>query len=104
MALRRRPETGLLSGLWEYPCELAGGANWPERWGPAPRALARAGTGKHIFTHVEWHMTAWTGELDGPDLPEGWVWASRAELRDTYAVPNAFQAFTPLVARRLGEF
>ena len=66
--------------------------------------LARAGTGKHIFTHVEWHMTAWTGELDGPDLPEGWVWASRAELRDTYAVPNAFQAFTPLVARRLGEF
>ena len=104
VALRRRPETGLLSGLWEYPCESAGGANWPERWGLAPRALARAGTGKHIFTHVEWHMTAWTGELDGPDLPEGWVWASRAELRDTYAVPNAFQAFTPLVARRLGEF
>ena len=104
VALRRRPETGLLSGLWEYPCELADGANWPERWGLAPRTLVRAGTGKHIFTHVEWHMTAWTGELDSPDLPEGWVWANREELRDTYAVPNAFQAFTPLVARRLGEF
>ena len=49
-------------------------------------------------------MTAWTGELDSPVLPEGWVWASREALRDTYAVPNAFQAFTPLVARRLGEF
>ena len=70
----------------------------------APLTLERAGTGKHIFTHIEWHMTALAGELDGPDLPEGWVWADRAALRDTYAVPNAFQSFSQTVADRLGRF
>lgn len=103
VALRRRPERGLLAGLWEYPNELADGTDWPERWG-LTSLLTRAGTGKHIFTHIEWHMTALAGELDNADLPEGWVWAGREELVDTYAVPNAFQSFSRLVADRLGHF
>ena len=48
-------------------------------------------------------MTAFTGELDGPALPEGWVWADREELRDTYALPNAFQFVAPLVEGRLAR-
>ena len=104
VALRRRPERGLLAGLWEYPNELADGTDWPERWGLTAPSLERAGTGKHIFTHIEWHMTALAGELDGSALPEGWVWAGREELVDTYAVPNAFQSFSRLVADRLGHF
>ena len=103
VALRRRPNRGLLAGLWEFPNEPADGTLWLQRWGlSAP--LARAGTGKHIFTHIEWHMTALAGELDNADLPEGWVWAGREELVDTYAVPNAFQSFSRLVADRLGHF
>ena len=104
VALRRRPGKGLLAGLWEYPNELSGGTDWPAAWGLSPRSLERAGTGKHIFTHIKWHMTALAGELDGPDLPEGWVWADRTALRDTYAVPNAFQSFSQKVADRLGRF
>ena len=103
VALRRRPERGLLAGLWEYPNELSSGTDWLSRWGLSA-ALERAGTGRHIFSHIEWHMTALAGELDRPDLPEGWVWAGRAELRDTYAVPNAFQSFAQVVADRLGHF
>ena len=49
-------------------------------------------------------MTALAGELDSPELPEGWVWAGRRELRDTYALPNAFQSFENTVAGRLGRF
>ena len=104
VALRRRPNRGLLAGLWEYPNELEGDVDWPARWGLAVPKLEKAGTGKHIFTHIEWHMTALAGELDGPDLPEGWVWADRQSLRDVYAVPNAFQSFSRLVADRLGHF
>lgn len=103
-ALRRRPARGLLAGLWEYPNELSDGADWPAKWGLAVPELEKAGTGKHIFTHIEWHMTALTGEVDCPDLPEGWVWASRAELRDRYAVPNAFRSFEKAVLNRLGHF
>ena len=104
VALRRRPDRGLLAGLWEYPNEPADGTDWPARWGLSVPVLEKAGTGKHIFTHIEWRMTALAGEPDGPDLPEGWVWADRAALRDTYAVPNAFRSFEKIVLDRLGHF
>ena len=103
VALRRRPQKGLLAGLWEYPNEEEA-QGFLEGLGLAPGALEPVGTGKHIFSHIEWHMTALAGELDDPTLPEGWVWADRAGLRDRYAVPNAFQAFSPYVADRLGHF
>ena len=104
VALRRRPERGLLAGLWEYPNELSGGEDWPARWGLAPKALEKAGTGRHIFTHIEWRMTAFAAELDSPALPAGWVWANRRTLRDTYALPNAFRSFEGPVSGRLGRF
>jgi len=104
VALRRRPDRGLLAGLWEYPNELDGGTDWLARWGLSAPPLTKVGTGKHIFSHVEWHMTALAGELDRPDLPNGWVWADRTALRDVYAVPNAFQSFARLVVDRLGHF
>ena len=75
VALRRRGPRGLLAGLWEYPNELADGTDWPASWGLDTVPLERLGAGKHIFTHIEWHMTAMGGELGSADLPEGWVWA-----------------------------
>ena len=42
-------------------------------------------------------------EAAGEALPPGWVWAGLQELRQTYAVPNAFQCCAPLVERRLGR-
>ena len=104
IALRRRPDRGLLAGLWEYPNERTDGTDWLNRWGLSAAALEQAGSGKHVFSHIEWHMTALTAELEGTDLPAGWVWADRAALRDVYALPNAFQNFGWLVADRLGHF
>ena len=96
VALRRRPGRGLLAGLWEYPNELS----------PAPCPVEAGGlsggpAGKHIFSHIEWHMTAQIVEAASPELPEGWVWADRAALERDYAVPNAFQAFAGAVEARL---
>ena len=100
VALRRRPARGLLAGLWEYPNELADGTDWLQHWGLSG-SVQRGGTGKHIFSHIEWRMTAQMLEAEGDALPEGWVWADRAALREVYAVPNAFQAFSHLVEERL---
>ncbi|MCI8422922.1 MAG: A/G-specific adenine glycosylase [Lawsonibacter sp.] len=101
IALRRRPERGLLAGLWEYPNELTDQTDQLAQWGLAPVSVTPAGTGKHIFSHIEWHMTALAAELASPELPEGWVWADRTALRDIYAIPSAFQCFSYRVEQRL---
>ena len=104
VALRRRPSKGLLAGLWEYPNELADDKNWLERWHISAVSRENAGTGKHIFTHVEWQMTAEAVCAGADNLPEGWIWASARELEQVYAVPNAFQSFLPTVMERLEKW
>ena len=104
VALRRRPNKGLLAGLWEYPNELASEASLLASLGLPLGELERVGTGKHIFSHIEWRMTAYTAQVEDLVLPEGWVWADREALAREYAVPNAFQAFSEYVKGRLGYF
>ncbi len=100
VALRRRPETGLLAGLWEYPNELSG-AELPAAWGIEPRRVTYGGQARHLFTHIEWRMTARVVDTASAQLPSGWIWADRQGLRETYAVPSAFQGFRHLVEARL---
>ena len=104
VALRRRAGKGLLAGLWEYPNELSTGEDWVKTWAIPEGERRPGGTGKHIFTHIEWHMNAVVIEAETDDLPEGWVWCGRAELLHEYAVPNAFRAFEGKVMERLGYY
>ena len=104
VALRRRPSKGLLAGLWEYPNELSSQPKLPAALGIPLEKWEPAGTGKHIFSHIEWHMTALAAHTENRSLPEGWVWADRGALERAYAVPNAFQAFSSYVADHLGHF
>lgn len=94
-ALRQRPGKGLLAGLWEYPNEPSPSV------APVPGRVDFALTAKHIFTHIEWHMTAYTVEAESGALPEGWVWADQRELAEKYSVPSAFQGFAHIVEQHL---
>ena len=96
VALRRRPDSGLLAGLWEFPNvegildeETAPGQ--VTAWGLTAVEWKNKLTAKHIFTHVEWHMTGYTLEVagDGPAEFE-WVDGSGLEAR---AVPSAFARY-----------
>ena len=100
-ALRRRSERGLLAGLWEFPNEPAGSNPLPG-WGIVRKSDEYAGQAKHIFTHVEWHMTLRAVEAASDALPEGWVWATLDELEGVYPVPNAFDGAKKAVLKRLG--
>lgn len=99
--LQKRPEKGLLAGLWqpvlwegrrlsaaELPAALAelglmtGGAV-PE---PLPPA-------KHVFSHIEWQMSGCALRVPAQPAPPGCVWASREQLRTEYTLPNAFKAY-----------
>ena len=89
-AVRRRPETGLLAGLYEFP--NLEGIHGETALKTAFRAdrLEKAGTAKHIFTHVEWDMTLYLAETSNP--PDGFEWVARSALQNETAIPSAFKA------------
>ena len=106
VALRKRPKTGLLAGLWEFPnvegeLDEAGASAAVESWGLTPKQWESRLTAKHIFTHVEWHMTGYTLEVTG-DGPADLIWANDGELGER-AVPSAFARYYDEAKRRLGE-
>lgn len=96
IALRQRKKQGLLAGLWEFPNCLA-----EEEIYPHP--VEKMGTGKHIFTHIEWHMTAYVGEICEGTLPQGWVLADRQQLAEVYAIPSAFDSFQHIIDNKFLE-
>lgn len=104
LLLTRRPDEGLLAGLWQ-PVLLPGRLDKEAaRAGLAalgiqaePQTPLRAA--KHIFTHLEWHMTGFVCRwLSG--LPEGAVWAGRGQLDTAYALPTAVKVYAD-IARSL---
>ena len=106
VALRKRSNTGLLAGLWEFPHvsgqleeETAPGA--VQAFGVDAKAWKNKLAAKHIFTHVEWHMTGYTLEVAGEGIPE-LVWMDAAELT-AHAVPSAFARYYEEALRRLKE-
>ena len=99
VALRQRPPKGLLAGLWEFPNELEG--QLPPEWtGDMPQGRF-GGVARHIFSHVEWHLTAQVVRLEEDQLPKGWVWCTWQELADIYAVPNAFSGVMDVVKEEI---
>lgn len=96
-ALRQRPDTGLLAGLWEYP-HVPGrlteeqAARQLRQWGLTPRAWLRQLDARHIFTHIRWEMTGYLVQVEGRG-PADWLWADGAR-RQRLAIPSAFDQFT----------
>ena len=101
IALRKRPGTGLLAGLWEFPNvegaldEAAAGAA-VSVWGLEPRRWESRLTAKHIFTHVEWHMTGYRVRLKN-GIPKAYIAAEKEDLKTIYALPNAFGRYTKMI-------
>ena len=87
----RRPENGLLAGLWQLP-ETAGvlsdaeAAAWLGQHGINPVGELRFYERKHIFTHIEWHMRVCAAEISADQLPEGWI-----VLDESHALPTAYR-------------
>jgi len=103
VALRRRGEAGLLAGLWEFPHvpgalgEAAAGDALAS-WGLTALDWEKKISAKHVFTHVEWHMTGYLLTVRG-ECP-GFTWADREAL-ETLAVPSAFARYLEEARRAL---
>ena len=105
VALRRRPDTGLLAGLFEPVC-LTGHKTAEEiaslcaANGARPLRIAPLGAAKHVFSHIEWHMVGYEVILlDGASkkCPDGVFFAPRDEIDRRFALPSAYRAYRPFM-------
>ena len=107
-AVRKRPDTGLLAGLYEFP-GTEGHLKQPEvvryakSLGLMPIRVKKLGSAKHIFSHVEWHMVGYEVMVDELEknmreqdaAPGEIVFAELRELKEHYPMPSAFEAYMP---------
>lgn len=104
--IRQRPEKGLLAGLWEFPSRegklsLENVKPVLREWGADLGQVELLGSGKHIFSHVEWHMLGYLihlQELKG-DISQKFVWADVEEIQNKYSIPSAFSMYLEQIMR-----
>ena len=96
--LQKRGEQGVLAGLWQPPVLAEEALDEKKALAAAQKLLPAAVLlkektlkAKHIFTHLEWHMTAYVMAVPRTPPPEGCVWASPAQLEQEYTLPSAFK-------------
>ena len=95
-ALQKRPDSGLLAKLWQFP-NIPGKLDAPEalerveEMGLRPREIFRQVEKKHIFTHIQWEMTGIYAEVAEPCGE--FTWFTEAEIEAQAALPTAFRQF-----------
>ena len=100
---RKRPDKGLLAGMYEFPWEkgfLSSGeaVKCVEALGFSPVYIRPLPDATHIFTHVEWHMKAYlikTAETE--TVPDGLILADRKQIQSEFPVPSAFAKYKEVV-------
>jgi A/G-specific adenine glycosylase len=95
-ALEKRPDSGLLAGLWQFPnvsgtLDAPQAAAWAGEQGLKPLDIRRIAEKKHIFTHIQWNMTGIYLEVS--EKPEIFRWLSGEEIEKEAALPTAFRQF-----------
>ena len=95
-ALDKRPEQGLLAGLWEFPnvpgkLEPDQALKTISSWGIRPRELLRQTERKHIFTHIQWNLRGYYLEVS--ERGETLQWFTPEEIQAQAALPTAFRQF-----------
>lgn len=96
LAVERRPDKGLLAGLWQLPnvdgaLEASEAIAQAEAWGTQPLDLLRRAEYTHVFTHVEWEMTAYY--ITAGSEAEQFTWADARQLAEEIPLPAAFSRF-----------
>ena len=122
VAIDRRPSKGLLAGLYELPNE-ADTLSQEEvlallkARGLMPIRIKKLTQAKHIFSHVEWHMTGYAVLVEEPVRSEGgtyvfkdangrenrYLFVEPEKTQEQYPIPAAFAAYTEYLQIKLGQ-
>lgn len=120
VAIRKRPEKGLLAGLYELPncdgyMDYDAIVKYVRKMGFSPLRIQPLEEAKHIFSHVEWHMKGYAVLVEEPgSAPEGgqrevfgaleppWLFVEAADARERYAIPAAFARYAAYMNISIG--
>ena len=102
IALCKRPDKGLLAGMYEFP-SMEGNQNeeqvisYLKSLSVMPLRIRKLKPAKHIFSHKEWHMTGYFVKVDELTGMGEYVFVDPAEIKDKYPVPSAYAAYMDLI-------
>ncbi|MFY0546001.1 A/G-specific adenine glycosylase [Brevibacillus sp. H7] len=109
--INKRPEQGLLAGMWEFPMaetELPAGLekeevllkSLRERFGLEAEVTERLTPIQHTFSHLQWNMDVYLCDwIEGGDLPLTARFVSPEEL-GAYAFPAAHHKILQMLAQQ----
>ena len=112
VALKKRPEKGLLAGLYEFPSME--GYHTPEEViqylqdnGLKTLRIQKLADSKHIFSHREWHMRGYQIRVDelSPrgegEFTKDFIYLEPEKTQEEYPIPSAFAAYAPYLNIKL---
>ncbi len=108
IVLRKRPAKGLLAGLYEFPgvegrLSETEALKEAEGYGFTPLRIEPLRKAKHIFSHVEWHMTGYLIRVaETEEVPEGLFLVDREQTERDFPVPSAYAAYMKVMSIELG--
>ena len=95
-ALEKRPDMGLLAGLWQFPnipghFDMQESLKKAEALGIPVKDILRQTDKKHIFTHIQWNMRGIYIEVS--KAAGDYVWLTPEQIEKESALPTAFRQF-----------
>lgn len=113
--LNKREKKGLLAGMMEFPgveekLLPSAAEDYLADLGYTVEMLVPLGDAKHIFSHVEWHMTGYLVHVsevvaedsesyrkDKEESKTVPVWAFKREIEEIYSLPSAFDSYRKFI-------
>ncbi len=98
VVLKKRPEKGLLSGMYEFPNVLGRLTKeeakvWLREQGIPFSNVEVLKEAKHIFSHIEWHMIGYLVTVEDFAKKDISLFIDIEDMEQNYAIPTAFEAY-----------
>jgi len=102
--IKKRESSGLLAKMWVLPMipsklSMTELQSMLEQEGYRVCEISSLTPAKHIFTHIEWHMTGYLVELEAIPMMDDLTWEKATTIDRQYAIPKAMSYFTKHMIR-----
>lgn len=109
-AIRKRPQEGLLAGLYELP-NVEGHLSMDEalqkvkEMNLEPLHIEVLPEAKHIFSHIEWRMIGYRIHVSSLEerKEEPFIFIEKKQSEKQYAIPSAFRAYIKYMKEKPGK-